>query len=303
MIPSQPTLLDRPFCANGNKNTIPATNDGTQGLASLSLGFPPITEKPLTSGGVPPFRKDFNGIFNILSAFAFYIQSGGIFTYNANANYVTPAVVSYQGVLWFCKQENGVDSVNGVKTPNSTNSDYWVRLIDYILDQASRPVGTPIGTIIMWASSNSPADGGVWLDCNGQSCSAYPALVEVLGTNTVPDMRGLFPRCVGQQEMSVTINGVTTAQTFDGGSVGDKSADGIRNISGTFYGYDAGYVNTMRGDGSLFVSSGNAGRQSSSNGDARDSNYTMDFDASKVVPVATENKPVNISLRFLIKAE
>ena len=301
MIPSQPTLLDRPFCANGNKNTIPATNDGTQGLASLSLGFPPITEKPLTSGGVPPFRKDFNGILNILSAFAFYYQSGGVFTYSATANYTTPAVVMYQNVLWFCKQENGVDSVNGVKTPNSTNSDYWVRLIDYILDQASRPVGTPIGTIIMWASSNNPSDGGVWLDCNGQSCSAYPALVEVLGTNTVPDMRGLFPRCVGQQEMSVTINGVTTAQTFDGGSVGDKSADCIRNITGKFDTADLtdDQTNPVT-TGALYTERSNY-REAESG--VSNKGWAICFDASKVVPVGVENKPVNISLRFLIKAE
>lgn len=297
MIPSQPTLLDRPFCANGNKNTIPTSNDGTQGLASLSLGFPPITEKPLTSGGVPPFRKDFNGILNALSSFAFYAQSGGIFTYNANANYVTPAVVSYQGVLWFCKQQNGVDTTAGAKTPNSTNSDYWVRLIDYILDQASRSVGTPIGTIIMWASSNSPADGGVWLDCNGQSCSAYPALVEVLGTNTVPDMRGLFPRCVGQQEMSVTINGVTTAQTFDGGSVGDKSADAIRNITGTFFSEAHGGSYPYSGAFS-YEGSGYKGVDGNDGDNARST-----FDASKVVPTSTENKPASVSLRFLIKAE
>jgi len=53
------------------------------------------------------------------------------------------------------------------------------------------------------------------------------------------------------------------------------------NITGKFYGYDAGYVNNLRGDGTLFVGSGNAGRQSSSNGDARDANYIITFDASR----------------------
>lgn len=297
MIPVMPTKLDRPFCQNGNRNTIPTSNNGANGLASFSLGFPPITERPLSTGGIPPKRTDFNGILYVLSAFAFYAQSGGVFTYNAEKNYVTPAVVQHSGVLWYCKRENGVDSTNGVKEPNSTNSTYWVRLIDYLLDQATKSVGTPIGTIIMWASSNNPNDGGVWLDCNGQSCSAYPALVEVLGTNTVPDMRGLFPRCVGDQSLNVTVNGVTTAQTFSGGSVGDKSSDCIRNITGTV---ECGVVEEAQSEnitGAFSKTSLHPGAG------ADHTDYGLDFDASKVVPVGAENKPANISLRFLIKAE
>ena len=38
----------------------------------------------------------------------------------------------------------------------------------------------PIGTIMPWASTSNP-DDGTWLECNGQSCSAYPELVAVLG--------------------------------------------------------------------------------------------------------------------------
>ena len=296
MIPVMPTKLDRPFCQNGNRNTIPTSNNGANGLASFSLGFPPITERPLSTGGIPPKRTDFNGILYVLSAFAFYAQSGGVFTYNAEKNYVTPAVVQHSGVLWYCKRENGVDSTNGVKEPNSTNSTYWVRLIDYLLDQATKSVGTPIGTIIMWASSNDPNDGGVWLDCNGQSCSAYPALVEVLGTNTVPDMRGLFPRCVGDQSLNVTVNGVTTAQTFSGGSVGDKSSDCIRNITG-YHGLDDRAFSQI---GGAFYE-GERRWEFGANGS--DYGSACQFDASRVVPVGVENKPANISLRFLIKAE
>lgn len=49
----------------------------------------------------------------------------------------------------------------------------------------------PVGTIIAWTSAKNPVDG-VWLDCNGQSCAAYPELAAVLGKNTVPDYRGRF---------------------------------------------------------------------------------------------------------------
>lgn len=55
-----------------------------------------------------------------------------------------------------------------------------------------KPSGLPIGTIIAWAGSKAPTTNGTWLECNGQSCTAYPELVAVLGKNTVPDYRGRF---------------------------------------------------------------------------------------------------------------
>ena len=52
--------------------------------------------------------------------------------------------------------------------------------------------GVPIGTVIAWAGSKAPTTNGTWLECNGQSCAAYPALSAVLGKSTVPDYRGRF---------------------------------------------------------------------------------------------------------------
>lgn len=64
-----------------------------------------------------------------------------------------------------------------------------LNLIRYSVEEKTG--GVPVGTIIAWASSNNPADG-TWLECNGQSCAAYPELVVVLCKNTVPDYRGRF---------------------------------------------------------------------------------------------------------------
>ena len=52
--------------------------------------------------------------------------------------------------------------------------------------------GVPIGTVIAWAGAKAPSTNGTWLECNGQSCAAYPALTAVLGKSTVPDYRGRF---------------------------------------------------------------------------------------------------------------
>lgn len=297
MIPSQPSFLTQPFAQSGDKNTIPNTGGDLLGLASLALGFPPITQTPLELGGIPPQRKDFNGILYALSAFAFFQQSGGVFTYSATANYAKPAVVMYNNVFYFCIKENGVDSANGVKDP--TDTKYWIPLIDYLLEGLA--VGTPIGTIIMWASSNDPTDGGVWLDCDGSAfdTDTYSKLYAVLGSGNVPDLQGLFPRCVGTQDLSVTIDGTTTTQTFDGGNVLDKSADAIRNISGEFnasWEADA----TLLYTGPFNFSYDTPKNETSSQGG---SGGKWDFDASRVVPVGSENKPASVALRFLIKAK
>jgi hypothetical protein len=280
MIPVQPTFMPQPFANSGEKNVIPNSGGEVLGNASFASGFPRVTETPIELGGVPPQRKDFNGILNFLSMFAFYAQSGGVYEYSATSNYDTPAVVIYNNIFYFCLQQNGVDSVNGVKAP--TDTTYWIPLIDYLLEGLA--VGTPIGTIIMWASSTNPQDGGVWLDCNGQSCTSYPKLVAIVGNN-VPDLQGLFPRCIGSQ---------TVAETTYSASLGDKQGDAIRNITGSFG------VDDRTGTPTGAFSKGgeiDAGSEGQSFG------YTINFDASSVVPIAYENRPAYVGLRFLIKAQ
>lgn len=288
MIPVQPDYMPQPFANSGEKNVIPNSGGEVLGNASFASGFPRVTETPIELGGVPPQRKDFNGILNALSMFAFFAQSGGVYKYSATANYDTPAVVIYNNIFYFCLQQNGVDSVNGVKAP--TDTSYWVPLIDYLLEGLA--VGTPIGTIIMWASSTNPQDGGVWLDCDGQSCTSYPKLVAIVGNN-VPDLQGLFPRCIGSQ---------TVAGTTYSASIGEKQGDAIRNITGYFSSeaQPGGNSGAAEYGGAFYLSSTGRGHVS---GNIGESNNNYSFDASRVVPTAYENRPAYVGLRFLIKAQ
>ena len=363
MIPVQPDYMPQPFANGGEKNVIPNSGGEVLGNASYSSGFPRITETPIELGGVPPQRKDFNGILNAVSSFNFFQQSGGVFAYSNTINYVPGCVVRYSNTEFVCITENGVDSVNGVHSPEE--SSYWkkhtppfvginstgITEINFDGDGAtgtdaiaigkgtiaSAPssvalgsgamadsslvvsVGngnqnrkvvnmadgtdekdavnvsqlneatTPIGTIIMWASSTNPQDGGVWLDCNGQSCTSYPKLVAIVGNN-VPDLQGLFPRCVGSQ---------TVAETTYSVSLGEKQGDAIRNITGWI------------GDISSGSSSGNVGGAFFYDGSVPQNKYNAEtanisgigFDASKVIPTASENRPAFVGLRFLIKAQ
>lgn len=135
---NQPAILPGAFAAEGDKNTIPANNDGLSGLASIAKGFPPITQQPLAQGGLPPQRQDFNGIFNLFSQFLLFAQNGGVYAYNNTLDYQPPAIISHEGVFYSCIAENGPSTSAGVQPV--TNTDYWQRIIaDNMLDEILEP--------------------------------------------------------------------------------------------------------------------------------------------------------------------
>ncbi|MBQ3541185.1 MAG: tail fiber protein [Phascolarctobacterium sp.] len=69
---------------------------------------------------------------------------------------------------------------------------YQLEVLKTDAEASTSTAVVPVGTIVAWAVNTSPFSSDVWLECNGQSCSAYPELVAVLGKNTVPDFRNRF---------------------------------------------------------------------------------------------------------------
>ena len=124
---NQPAILPGAFAAEGDKNTIPANNDGLSGLASIAKGFPPITQVPLAQGGQPPQRQDFNGIFNLFSQFLLFAQNGGVYAYNNTLDYQPPAIIASDNVFYQCVAENGPSTSAGVQPV--TNTTYWAKLV------------------------------------------------------------------------------------------------------------------------------------------------------------------------------
>ena len=152
----------------------------------------------------------------------------------------------------------------------------------------------PVGMIIAWASAKNP-DDGTWLECNGQSCAAYPKLVAVLGRSTVPDYRGVFLRAYGSR-----ISSHYGTVTHQSGSLGELQGDAIRNITGKYSGYEFGNSDgAKRQEGALYDT---GERWYSGNRNHSDQAITLGLDASRVVPTATENRPINIAVKYLIKA-
>ncbi|MDG0796123.1 phage tail protein [Pectobacterium punjabense] len=125
-----------------------------------------------------------------------------------------------------------------------------------------------------------------FLKCNGQAFdkSLYPILASRYPSAVLPDLRGEFVR------------GWDDGRGADAGrALLSAQGDSIRNITGKF---NPG-GNGISGDSALFTA-GPWG-QASGSGAFHDS-ALITFDASKVVPTASENRPRNIAFNYIVRA-
>ena len=138
--------------------------------------------------------------------------------------------------------------------------------------------------IIAWPLTSSPSDR--YLECNGQAVNStkYPKLYKLM--KNVPDYRGFFLRGLGGNSASLN----------------ELQSDSIRNITGYFMtagiGGDHGLNQPTSG---AFYQYWRA--QGSEWGNYSTPYYMTVFDASRVVPTANENRPINKAVRYFIKAK
>jgi hypothetical protein len=129
---------------------------------------------------------------------------------------------------------------------------------------------------------------------------AYPELSSALGgAAAVPDLRGLFLRGYGSQSHAQN-NGSTvgvTSTTHSSGALGITQGDAIRDISGKISGGLEDNVNP-KGSG-VFTTQAISTNEGSGAGNHH---YSFQFDASRVTPTASEIRPVNTAVRYLIRA-
>ena len=292
MIPIQPqNLLPQPFAQGGAKTIIPNLKPNP-GRASFAQGFPEETQLPLNLGGIAPNRTDFNGMLYMLSAFAFWQQSGGLFNYKATLNYAPPSLVFHAGKLWWCVAANGPEvSGVGAKTPGS-NENYWMEFLKALaqINGAGGDLfGNPVGTVISFWGTVAP---GGYFACNGQSFSAstYPKLYGVLGTAIVPDLRGYFVRGYDTRN-SVDPDGASRA-------IGSAQQDAMQRITGMADMTSGGAVETT--SGSFYTAEDSLiGQKATGELTGRPTNICID--SARETRTANESRPKNKCLLYCIK--
>ncbi|MFI3272976.1 MAG: hypothetical protein R3Y11_12910, partial [Pseudomonadota bacterium] len=137
---------------------------------------------------------------------------------------------------------------------------------------------------------------------------AYPALYAIVGTS-LPNYKGMFLRGYGSRtnyQQNGTENGYSTT-THASGSLGAVQGDAIRNIEG-YYTQSSNashqmFAEPVTASGAYYQSSYETTYYASESSKYYGSMPNeIGIDASRVVPTATENRPVNIAVNYLIKA-
>ncbi|EOX5481453.1 TPA: phage tail protein [Escherichia coli] len=153
----------------------------------------------------------------------------------------------------------------------------------------------PVGVPVPWPSATPPTG---WMKCNGAPFSAeeYPELAKVYPTNKLPDLRGEF------------IRGWDDGRGIDAGrEILSAQGDAIRNITGTFGNGKTGAnaaISFGVADG-VFVTKPEVRNTIGGTTvipDTPNNPHLVDFDASRVVPTASENRPRNIAFNYIVRA-
>ena len=160
-----------------------------------------------------------------------------------------------------------------------------------------------VGEVAFFARTTPPSG---WLKANGAAVSrtTYAALFAAIGTTfgagdgrttfNLPDLRGEFLR------------GLDDGRNIDiGRRLGTAQGDAIRNITGKLDGSAMGSGNQVL-EGKMIASGaiGTTYQQRQWSGDHSgwgEQSVSFDFDASRVVPTASENRPRNVALLACIK--
>ena len=148
----------------------------------------------------------------------------------------------------------------------------------------------PVGVPMPWPT-NKPPSG--WFECNGSTFdkNKFPKLANAYPSGKLPDLRGVF------------IRGLDTGSGLDPNrGILSYQGDAIRNITGNVWPISETFGrNGGTGDGAFrafdIVA---AGTPTSTD---RGESGGFSFDASRVVPVANENRPRNVAFMYIVKAE
>lgn len=251
---TNPQALYQAFAYNGDKNTILDTPSGVDPqLANIQDGFPQVTQVPIENGGIPPERKDFNGLGYMLSSFALFSQNGGQYTFRAD---VSSAIGGYplDAILWYFpagQQPYMVRSLianntyNFADTPSYIDNVHW-EIVDFSFDVFR------VGDI---KTSLQTSNYGSWFVCNGQAISrtTYSELFDLIGTTygsgdgsttfNLPDFTNVIQPTASK--VDVKGNGITLGLT-NGASNSAlwQTGQGVMASNDSNYGTPAGTTTT-----------------------------------------------------------
>lgn len=80
---ANPKLIATPFAETGARNDIPESGASEPQRATMQVGFPATTQTPISEGGIPPERADFNGAFHLTTSHLSFLNKGNWYGFDA----------------------------------------------------------------------------------------------------------------------------------------------------------------------------------------------------------------------------
>ena len=112
----------------GNAADVTAIQDAGSVLnPSMTDLFPAIYQLALAAGGKAPERTTFNAFLKLYGEALYFLQRGGVWSYDATADYPAGAVVGYSGSLYLALKDSGEGTDAGAVQPDA-DGEVWQRL-------------------------------------------------------------------------------------------------------------------------------------------------------------------------------
>ena len=104
----------------GNAADVTAIQDAGSVLnPSMTDLFPAIYQLALAAGGKAPERTTFNQFLKLYGEALYFLQRGGVWSYDATADYPAGAVVGYSGSLYLALKDSGEGTDAGAVQPDA----------------------------------------------------------------------------------------------------------------------------------------------------------------------------------------
>ena len=94
---------------------------------SIADLWPAIYQLALSKGGKAPERTSFNAYLKMIMERLYFIERGGVWSYDATADYPAGAVVGYSGSLYLALKDSGEGTDAGAVQPDADGA-VWQRL-------------------------------------------------------------------------------------------------------------------------------------------------------------------------------
>ena len=247
-------------------------------------------------GFIPPMEY-FNAAFNRVDKSLAYQLQRGVGEWDKDLEYPIGAVVSLNGIIYIAKSQNtNKNPANEATIWDIVATQKWCEGL--FVKKAEIKDSLPTGAYVLYSSNSNIPNG--FLRCDGSALdkTTYAALFAVIGyTYGRSGDKFLLPNFSDGKFMR-SIGGNAAA-------LGTAQEDAIRNITGKFQTsaeelYSETNPNTKnhRGWGAFQRYNAQGSRPTIT---TVGKNLAYDFDASRVVPTANENRPLNMAVVVLIK--